>query len=246
MFRLDGKSALVTGASGGIGGAIAKALHAQGAEVILSGTREEALRTLASELGDRTHVMTANLGDAASIAALAKQAEEVADGGIDILINNAGVTKDGLMLRMKDEDWDAVLNVNLTSGFRLSRALLRGMMKRRWGRVIGISSIVGATGNPGQANYAASKAGMVGFTKSLTQEVANRGITANVVAPGFIRTAMTDALDEGQHEKLLTAVPAGRLGTPEDIAASVVYLASEEAAYVTGATVHVNGGMAML
>jgi 3-oxoacyl-[acyl-carrier protein] reductase len=246
MFRLDGKSALVTGASGGIGNAIAKALHAQGAEVVLSGTREEALQGLADELGSRAHVVTANLGDADSVAALAKTAEEVATDGIDILINNAGVTRDGLMLRMKDEDWESVLNVNLTSGFRLSRALLRGMMKRRWGRIVGISSIVGATGNPGQANYAASKAGMVGFTKSLAQEVANRGITANIVAPGFIKTAMTDVLDEAQHEKLLAGVPAGRLGTPEDIAASVVYLASEEAAYVTGATIHVNGGMAML
>ncbi|WP_193182236.1 3-oxoacyl-[acyl-carrier-protein] reductase [Nisaea sediminum] len=246
MFRLDGKSALVTGASGGIGNAIAKALHAQGAEVVLSGTREAALQALADELGSRAHVVTANLGDAESVAALAKTAEEVASDGIDILINNAGVTKDGLMLRMKDEDWESVLNVNLTSGFRLSRALLRGMMKRRWGRIVGISSIVGATGNPGQANYAASKAGMVGFTKSLAQEVANRGITANIVAPGFIKTAMTDVLDEAQHEKLLAGVPAGRLGTPEDIAASVVYLASEEAAYVTGATIHVNGGMAML
>jgi 3-oxoacyl-[acyl-carrier protein] reductase len=227
MFRLDGKSALVTGASGGIGNAIAKALHAQGAEVVLSGTREEALQGLADELGSRAHVVTANLGDADSVAALAKTAEEVATDGIDILINNAGVTRDGLMLRMKDEDWESVLNVNLTSGFRLSRALLRGMMKRRWGRIVGISSIVGATGNPGQANYAASKAGMVGFTKSLAQEVANRGITANIVAPGFIKTAMTDVLDEAQHEKLLAGVPAGRLGTPEDIAASVVYLASE-------------------
>ncbi|WP_420405703.1 3-oxoacyl-[acyl-carrier-protein] reductase [Nisaea sp.] len=246
MFRLDGKSALVTGASGGIGNAIAKALHAQGAEVVLSGTRESALQALADELGNRAHVVTANLGDAESVAALAKTAEEVATDGIDILINNAGVTRDGLMLRMKDEDWESVLNVNLTSGFRLSRALLRGMMKRRWGRIIGISSIVGATGNPGQANYAASKAGMVGFTKSLAQEVANRGITANIVAPGFIKTAMTDALDEAQQEKLLAGVPAGRLGAPEDIAASVAYLASEEAAYVTGATIHVNGGMAML
>lgn len=246
MFRLDGKSALVTGASGGIGSAIARALHGQGAEVVLSGTREAALQALAGELGERAHVVTADLGDAESVAALAKTAEEIASGGIDILINNAGVTRDGLMLRMKDEDWESVLNVNLTSGFRLSRALLRGMMKRRWGRIVGISSIVGATGNPGQANYAASKAGMVGFTKSLAQEVANRGITANIVAPGFIKTAMTDALDEAQHEKLLAGVPAGRLGTPEDIAASVVYLASEEAAYVTGATIHVNGGMAML
>ena len=246
MFRLDGKSALVTGASGGIGNAIAKALHAQGAEVILSGTRGEALQALAGELGERAHVVTANLGDAESIATLARTAEEVADGGIDILINNAGVTRDGLMVRIKDEDWEAVMNVNLMAGFRLSRALLRGMMKRRWGRVIGISSIVGATGNPGQANYAAAKAGMIGFTKSLAQEVANRGITANIVAPGFIKTAMTSALDDAQHEKLLAAVPVGRLGTPDDIAASVVYLASGEAAYLTGATIHVNGGMAML
>ncbi|MBT5265907.1 MAG: 3-oxoacyl-[acyl-carrier-protein] reductase [Rhodospirillaceae bacterium] len=246
MFRLDGKTALVTGATGGIGGAIARCLHAQGAEVVLSGTRVEVLEALAGELGERVHVVPANLGDADSIAALAKQAEEVAAEGVDILVNNAGVTKDGLLLRMKDEDWEHVLAVNLTSGFRLSRALLRGMMKRRWGRIVGISSIVGATGNPGQANYAASKAGMVGFSKALAAEVANRGITVNVVAPGFIETAMTDALSDDQKEKLLAGVPVGRLGTSDDIASAVSYLASEEAAYVTGATLHVNGGMAML
>ncbi|MBT6139291.1 MAG: 3-oxoacyl-[acyl-carrier-protein] reductase, partial [Rhodospirillaceae bacterium] len=242
----DGKTALVTGATGGIGGAIARCLHAQGAEVVLSGTRVEVLEALAGELGERVHVVPANLGDADSIAALAKQAEEVAAEGVDILVNNAGVTKDGLLLRMKDEDWEHVLAVNLTSGFRLSRALLRGMMKRRWGRIVGISSIVGATGNPGQANYAASKAGMVGFSKALAAEVANRGITVNVVAPGFIETAMTDALSDDQKEKLLAGVPVGRLGTSDDIASAVSYLASEEAAYVTGATLHVNGGMAML
>lgn len=246
MFSLEGKTALVTGASGGIGGAIARQLHARGAEVVISGTRAEALEELASSLGDRTHVLTANLGDAVSVVNLANEAEKIADGGIDILVNNAGVTRDGLMLRMKDEDWEQVIAVNLGSGFRLSRALLRGMMKRRWGRIIGISSVVGATGNPGQANYAASKAGMVGFSKALAAEVANRGITVNVVAPGFIQTAMTDVLGDDQREKLLSGIPAGRLGTPDDIASAVTYLASEEASYVTGATLHVNGGMAMI
>lgn len=246
MFSLEGKTALVTGASGGIGGAIARQLHARGAEVVISGTRAEALEELASSLGDRTHVLTANLGDADSVVNLANEAEKIADGGIDILVNNAGVTRDGLMLRMKDEDWEQVIAVNLGSGFRLSRALLRGMMKRRWGRIIGISSVVGATGNPGQANYAASKAGMVGFSKALAAEVANRGITVNVVAPGFIQTAMTDVLGDDQREKLLSGIPAGRLGTPDDIASAVTYLASEEASYVTGATLHVNGGMAMI
>ena len=246
MFDLKGKSALVTGASGGIGGAIAKALHAQGAEVVISGTREEALESLASELGERVQVLTADLGDAESVAALASEAEKIADGGIDILINNAGITRDGLLLRMKDEDWEQVISVNLGSGFRLARALLRGMMKRRWGRIVGISSIVGATGNPGQANYAASKAGMVGFSKALAAEVANRGITVNVVAPGFIQTAMTDVLGDEQRDRLLGGIPAGRLGSPDDIAAAVTYLASPEASYVTGATVHVNGGMAMI
>jgi len=246
MFGLEGKSALVTGASGGIGSAIARMLHAQGAEVVISGTRRDALDQLAGELGGRVHVVSANLGESDSVAALAEQAEDVSDGGIDILINNAGVTRDGLLMRMKDEDWEQVLAVNLGSGFRLSRALLRGMMKRRWGRIIGISSIVGATGNPGQTNYAASKAGMVGFSKALAAEVANRGITVNVVAPGFIETAMTDALSDDQRERLLGGVPVGRLGTPEDIAAAVSYLAAPEASYVTGTTLHVNGGMAMI
>lgn len=246
MFDLTGKTALVTGATGGIGAAIAGALHSQGAHVVLSGTREAVLTEKAAALGDRVSVVPANLADLDSVDGLAKRAEEAAGGGIDILVNNAGITRDGLLMRMKDEDWDAVLAVNLTAGFRLSRALVRGMMKRRWGRIVGISSIVGATGNPGQANYAAAKAGMVGFSKALAAEIANRGITVNVVAPGFIDTAMTEALSDAQKEKLLTAVPAGRLGTPEDIAAAVLYLASQEASYVTGATIHVNGGMAML
>ena len=246
MFRLDGKAALVTGASGGIGGAIARTLPARGAEVGLSGTRAAALEALAAELGSRAKVLPANLGDPADTLRLATEAEAAAEGGVDILVNNAGVTRDGLLLRMKDEDWDTVLDVNLGSAFRLTRALLRGMMKRRWGRVISISSIVGVTGNPGQANYAASKAGMIGFSKAAAAEVASRGITVNVVAPGFIETAMTDGLGEAQREKLLTAVPAGRLGTPADIAAAVAWLAAEEAGYVTGATIHVNGGMAMV
>ena len=246
MFDLTGRTALVTGATGGIGAAIAEALHGQGAHVVLSGTREAVLEEKAAALGDRVSVAPANLADLASVEGLAKRAEELAGGGIDILVNNAGITRDGLLMRMKDEDWDTVLAVNLTAGFRLSRALVRGMMKRRWGRIVGISSIVGATGNPGQANYAAAKAGMVGFSKALAAEIANRGITVNVVAPGFIDTAMTEALTDAQKEKLLAGVPAGRLGTPEDIAAAVVYLASQEAAYVTGATIHVNGGMAML
>lgn len=246
MFDLTGKSALVTGATGGIGAAIAEALHGRGAHVVLSGTREGVLEEKAAALGDRVSVVPANLADLDTIDDLAKRAEEAAGGGVDILVNNAGITRDGLLMRMKDEDWDAVLAVNLTAGFRLSRALVRGMMKRRWGRIVGISSIVGATGNPGQANYAAAKAGMVGFSKALAAEIANRGITVNVVAPGFIDTAMTDALPDAQKEKLLASVPAGRLGTPADIAAAVVYLASPEASYVTGATIHVNGGMAML
>lgn len=246
MFDLSGKTALVTGATGGIGAAIARTLHAQGAGVILSGTREAVLAELAGELGDRADVAPANLSDRASVEALAKTAEERAGGAIDILVNNAGITRDGLLMRMKDEDWEQVMQVNLTAGFQLSRALVRGMMKKRTGRIIGISSIVGATGNPGQTNYAAAKAGMVGFAKALAAEVANRGITVNVVAPGFIATAMTEGLPDAQKEKLLGAVPAGRLGTAEEIAAAVVYLASDEAAYVTGATIHVNGGMAML
>ena len=246
MFDLTGKSALVTGATGGIGAAIAEALHGQGAHVVLSGTREAVLEERAAALGDRVSVAAANLADLESVEGLAKRAEELAGGGIDILVNNAGITRDGLLMRMKDDDWDTVIAVNLTAGFRLSQALVRGMMKRRWGRIVGISSIVGATGNPGQANYAAAKAGMVGFSKALAAEIANRGITVNVVAPGFIDTAMTEALTDAQKEKLLAGVPVGRLGVPCDIAAAVVYLASQEAAYVTGATIHVNGGMAML
>ena len=246
MFDLSGKTALVTGATGGIGAGIAKMLHAQGASVILSGTREEVLAELAGTLGERAQVAPADLGDNDSVDALAKTAEQLAGGAIDILVNNAGITRDQLLMRMKDDDWDQVLQVNLTSGFRLSRALLRGMMKKRAGRIIGISSVVGATGNAGQANYAAAKAGMVGFSKSLAAEVAGRGITVNVVAPGFIATPMTDVLADAQKDKLLGAIPAGRLGTPDDIAAAVTYLASDEAGYVTGATLHVNGGMAML
>ncbi|OIQ97890.1 3-oxoacyl-[acyl-carrier-protein] reductase FabG [mine drainage metagenome] len=246
MFDLTGKTALVTGASGGIGGAIAKALHAQGATVALSGTRREALEAVAAELGgERVRVVPANLSDAASVEQLAKEAE-AALGSLDILVNNAGLTRDGLVLRMKDEDWQSVLDVNLTAAFRLSRAALRGMMKRRFGRIINITSIVGVTGNPGQVNYAASKAGMIGMAKSLAQEVASRGITVNCIAPGFIASAMTDALTDDQKGKIFAGIPAGRMGSVEEIAAAAVYLASLEAAYVTGQTLHVNGGMAMI
>jgi 3-oxoacyl-[acyl-carrier protein] reductase len=245
MFDLTGKVALVTGASGGIGGAIARAFHAQGATVGLSGTRVEPLEQLASDLGERCAVLPCNLSDAVQTEALVSQCEE-ALGPLDILVNNAGLTRDGLALRMKDEDWQAVLDVNLTAAFRLTRAALKGMMKRRSGRIIGITSVVGVTGNPGQANYAASKAGMIGMTKSLAQEVASRGVTLNCVAPGMIATAMTDALNDQQRERILQAIPAGRLGSSEDIAAACAYLASEEAAYVTGQTLHVNGGMAMI
>jgi len=245
MFDLSGKCALVTGASGGIGRAIAAALHAQGATVALSGTREEALEKLAAELGSRAHVTPANLGEAAAADQLVKDAD-AAMGGVDILINNAGLTRDNLAMRMKDEDWQTVLDVNLTAAFRLSRAVLRGMMKRRWGRIVGITSVVGVTGNPGQANYAASKAGMIGMSKSLAQEVASRGITVNCIAPGFIASAMTDALTEDQQQKIVASIPAGRIGGPEEIAAGVAYLASNEAAYVTGQTLHINGGMAMI
>jgi 3-oxoacyl-[acyl-carrier protein] reductase len=245
MFDLTGKTALVTGASGGIGAAIAKALHRQGAAVGVSGTRREALETLAAELGDRVHVLPCDLSDREQTEKLVPAAD-AALGGLDILVNNAGVTKDMLFMRLKDEDWETVLNVNLTSAFRLSRAVLRGMMKKRWGRIIGITSIVGVTGNPGQGNYAASKAGMIGMSKSLAAEVAARGITVNCVAPGFIETPMTDALTAQQKEAILRVVPAGRLGTSEEIASAVIYLASAEAAYVTGQTLHVNGGMAMI
>ncbi|CDO60872.1 3-oxoacyl-[acyl-carrier protein] reductase [Candidatus Phaeomarinobacter ectocarpi] len=245
MFDLTGKTALVTGATGGIGGAIAKSLHAQGATVGISGTRENVLNEVASDLGDRVHVLPCNLGDADAVDALPKQAEG-ALGQVDILVNNAGITRDNIFMRMKDDEWDQVLAVNLTASFRLSRGLMRGMMKRRWGRIVGITSVVGVTGNPGQANYAAAKAGMIGMTKSIAQEVASRGITANCVAPGFIQTAMTDVLDDGQKEAISTRIPAGRLGTSDEIAAATLYLASEEAAYVTGQTIHVNGGMAMI
>ncbi|HJR21884.1 MAG TPA: 3-oxoacyl-[acyl-carrier-protein] reductase [Dongiaceae bacterium] len=245
MFDLSGKSALVTGASGGIGGAIARALHVQGANVGLSGTRTEPLETLKAELGERAHVLPADLGDAAAIEGLLKSAD-AALGGIDILINNAGLTRDNLAMRMKDEDWQKVIDVNLTAGFRLARGAMRGMMKKRWGRIIGITSVVGVTGNPGQANYAAAKAGMIGMSKSLAQEVASRGITVNCVAPGFIETQMTGALNDDQKARIMTAIPAGRLGQSDEIAAAVVYLASLEAAYVTGQTIHVNGGMAMI
>jgi len=244
MFRLDGKTALVTGASGGIGSAIARALHAQGAAVVLSGTRRDALDSLAADLGERAQVCPADLREPAAADALIVAAEAAA-GPLHILVNNAGLTRDMLALRMKDEDWQMVLDVDLSAPFRLARAALRGMLRRRAGRIIGISSIVGITGNAGQANYAAAKAGLVGMSKALAQEVASRGITVNVVAPGFIDTPMTHGLSEAQKTKLSEAIPLGRLGRPEDIAASVVYLASDEAAWVTGATLHVNGGMAM-
>jgi len=245
MFDLTGKTALITGASGGIGGAIATALHAAGATVGLSGTRVEPLEALAAELGSRAHVLPCNLSDPAAVDALPKQAVE-AMGAVDILVNNAGITRDQVFMRMSDDDWQSVLDVNLTATMRLCRGAIRGMMKARWGRIINISSIVGATGNPGQANYAASKAGMVGMTKSIAYEVASRGITANCVAPGFIATAMTDKLNDEQKAKINAQIPAARMGTPEEIAAAVLYLASNEAGYMTGATLHVNGGMAML
>jgi len=245
MFRLDGKVALVTGASGGIGAAIARALHGQGATVALSGTRRDALDGLAGELGDRALVCPADLRDPAAPDALVAAAEAAA-GPLDILVNNAGLTRDMLALRLKDEDWAAVLEVDLNAPFRLARAALRGMVRRRRGRIIGISSVVGATGNPGQANYAAAKAGLVGMSKSLAQEVASRGITVNVVAPGMVATAMTDVLTEQQQARMREAIPLGRIGQPADIAAAVVYLASDEAAWVTGTTIHVNGGMAMI
>ena len=244
MFDLTGKAALITGASGGIGGEIARVLHKAGAQVGLSGTREEPLQALAEELGERAHVLPCNLGDAEALKALPKQAAE-AMGSLDILVNNAGVARDQLMLRMSDEDWQTVIDVNLTAVAKLSQAALRGMMKAKWGRIVNISSVVGSTGNPGQANYAAAKAGVVGFSKSLAQEVASRGITVNCVAPGFIATAMTDKLTDDQKEGLLGRIPTGRMGEADEIAAAVLYLASREAAYVTGETLHVNGGMAM-
>jgi 3-oxoacyl-[acyl-carrier protein] reductase len=245
MFDLTGKCALVTGASGGIGGAVARALHGAGATVALSGTRAAPLEALAAELGARAHVLPCDLGDAAAVEALPKAAAD-AMGALDILVNNAGITRDGLMMRMSDADWQAVLDVNLTASFRLCRGVLRGMMKARWGRIVNITSVVGQTGNPGQANYAAAKAGLVGLSKSLAAEVASRGITVNCVAPGFITTAMTDKLNEEQRARILTQVPAGRMGEAHEVAAAVLYLSSPEAGYVTGATLHVNGGMAMV
>jgi len=245
MFDLTGKNALVTGASGGIGGEIAKALHAAGATVGLSGTRVEPLEALAAQLGARAHVLPCNLSDAEAVDSLPKQAI-AAMGSVDVLVNNAGITRDNIFMRMSDEEWAQVIEVNLTSTMRLCRGVMRPMMKARWGRIINISSIVGATGNPGQANYAASKAGMVGMSKSIAYEVASRGITVNCIAPGFIATAMTDALTEDQKDKINVQIPAGRMGTPEEIAAAALYLASPQAGYVTGATLHVNGGMAML
>lgn len=245
MFDLTGRNALVTGASGGIGAAIASALHAAGAAVALSGTREAPLQELAARLGSRAHVVTANLGDASAVEALPKQAAE-AMGSVDILVNNAGITRDNLFMRMSDEEWAQVLEVNLTSSFRLARGVLRGMMKARWGRIVSITSVVAQTGNPGQGNYAAAKAGLVGMSKSLAYEVASRGITVNCVAPGFIETSMTDALTDDQKARILGQIPAGRMGRPDEIAAAVLYLSSPQAAYVTGATLHVNGGMAMV
>src|SRR5215472_14099302 len=245
MFRLDGKAALVTGASGGIGAAIARTLHAQGAAVALSGTRRDALESLAAELGERAFACPADLRDAAAADSLVEAAETAA-GPLAILVNNAGLTRDTLALRMSDGDWQAVLDVDLAAPFRLARAALRGMLRRRAGRIINISSIVGATGNAGQANYAAAKAGLIGMTKALAQEVASRGITVNAVAPGFVITAMTEKLTEQQRTKLIESIPLGRIGRPEDVAAAVLYLASDEAGWVTGATLHVNGGMAML
>ncbi len=245
MFDLTGKKALITGATGGIGSTIARALHAQGAHVVLSGTRTEKLEALAAELGERAGVLACNLADGAAVDALPDQAIALM-GGLDILVSNAGLTRDNLFMRMKDDEWDQVMAVNLTAYFRLSRAAVKTMIRKRWGRIIGITSIVGVTGNPGQGNYAASKAGMIGMSKSLAAEVASRNITVNCVAPGFIETAMTEVLNDKQKETILGNVPAGRLGTPEEIAAAVVYLASQEAAYVTGQTLHVNGGMAMI
>ena len=246
MFDLSGKTALVTGATGGIGAEIARTLHEQGAHVVLSGTREAVLADLAGQLGERTAVVVANLAEPAAVDGLIAAAEAAAAAPVDILVANAGITRDGLLLRMKDEDWDTVIKVNLESYFRLSRAAMRGMMKRRFGRIIGITSVVGVMGNPGQANYAASKAGMIGFSKALAQEVATRGITVNCVAPGFIESPMTNALTEAQKAQIMTGIPAARLGTGRDVAAACAYLASDEAGYITGQTLHVNGGMVMI
>jgi len=245
MFDLTGKAALVTGASGGIGGAIARALHGAGAKVALSGTRTGPLEDLAGALGERVHVLPCDLSDAAAVDSLPTRATE-AMGSLDVLVNNAGITRDNLFMRMSDDEWAEVLNVNLTSAFRLSRGALRGMMKARWGRIVNVGSIVGATGNPGQGNYAAAKAGLVGMSKSLAHEVASRGVTVNVVAPGFVATAMTEKLTEDQKQKILAQVPVGRMAEADEIGAAALYLASPEAAYVTGAVLHVNGGMAMI
>ncbi|MCO5129097.1 MAG: 3-oxoacyl-[acyl-carrier-protein] reductase [Xanthobacteraceae bacterium] len=245
MFDLTGRTALVTGASGGIGGAIAKALHAQGATVAVSGTRREQLEKLASELGGRSHVLPCNLADAADVEALVPAAEK-AMGQLDILVCNAGITRDNLFVQLRDEDWDDVIKVNLTATFRLTRAATKLMMRKRFGRIIAITSVVGVTGNPGQGNYTAAKAGLIGMVKTLGAEYARRNVTANCIAPGFIATPMTDVLNDKQREAILSKVPAGRLGTPDDIAAAAVYLSSNEAAYVTGQTIHVNGGMAMI
>ena len=246
MFDLTGKTALVTGATGGIGAEIARTLHARGANVVLSGTREAVLQDLAASLKERASVAPANLSDSAAVDGLIEAAEKAGGAPLDILVANAGITKDGLLMRMKDEDWETVIKVNLESYFRLSRAAMRGMMKRRFGRIIGITSVVGVMGNPGQANYAASKAGMIGFSKALAQEVASRGITVNCVAPGFIESPMTDGLNDAQKEAILGKIPAGRLGSGGDVAAACAYLASDEAGYVTGQTLHVNGGMVMI
>lgn len=245
MFDLTGKKALVTGASGGLGQAIAKALHARGARLVVSGTRAEVLHALSRELGEGVVALPANLTDAKAVTKLALDASNAMEG-IDVLVNNAGITRDNLIVRMSDEEWQTVLRINLEAAFHLSKSVLRGMMKNRWGRIVSITSIVGVTGNPGQANYAASKAGLIGFTKSLAQEVASRNITANCIAPGFIASPMTDVLSEVQMSKLLERIPLAKIGTPHDVAAAVVYLASDEASYVTGQTLHVNGGMAML
>lgn len=245
MFDLTGRTALVTGATGGIGGAIARALHGQGATVAVSGTRREVLDQLAGELGGRAHVLPCNLAESAEVEALVPAAEQ-AMGGLDILVANAGVTRDNLFVQLRDEDWDEVIKVNLTATFRLARAATKLMMRKRFGRLIAITSVVGVTGNPGQGNYTASKAGLIGMIKSVAAEYAKRNVTANCIAPGFIKTPMTDVLNEKQRESILAKVPAARLGTPADIAAAAVYLSSNEAAYVTGQTIHVNGGMAMI
>ena len=245
MFDLTGKNALITGASGGIGADIARALHGAGATVALSGTRVDPLEALATELGERAHVVACNLSDMAAVETLPKQAAE-AMGSVDILVNNAGITRDNLFMRMSDDEWQSVLDVNLTATFKLCKGVMRGMMKARWGRIVNISSVVGATGNPGQANYVASKAGVVGMSKSLAYEVASRGITVNCVAPGFIETAMTDKLNDDQKAAIMGQIPAGRMGSAGDIASGVLYLASAEAGYITGTTLHINGGMAML